>query len=77
MGSYVPNTPSQRQAMLETIGVRTVEDLFASVPREMLVGDGLKLPAGPPEHRPVDLVSLRQGGHRPPDLQLAAAGRQL
>ena len=40
MGSYVPNTPSQRQAMLETIGVRTVEDLFASVPREMLVGDG-------------------------------------
>ena len=46
MGSYVPNTPSQRQAMLETIGVGTVEDLFASVPREMLVGDGLKLPAG-------------------------------
>ena len=41
MGSYVPNTPSQRQAMLETIGVGTVEDLFASVPREMLVGDGL------------------------------------
>ena len=46
MGSYVPNTPDQRKAMLDTIGVASVEDLFRSVPQEMLVGDGLHLPAG-------------------------------
>ena len=34
MGSYVPHTPSQRQAMLETVGAERMEDLFAAVPRE-------------------------------------------
>ncbi len=46
MGSYVPNTMDQRKAMLDVIGVSSVDDLFESVPHEMLVGDGLKLPNG-------------------------------
>ena len=49
MGSYVPHTPSQRQAMLETVGAERMEDLFAAVPREMLVGESLRLPAGKSE----------------------------
>ena len=46
MGSYVPNTLDQRKAMLDVIGVDSVDALFESVPQEMLVGDGLKLPEG-------------------------------
>lgn len=47
MGSYVPNTASQRKEMLSAIGVDTVEGLYAGVPKEMLVGEGgLDLPAG-------------------------------
>ena len=49
MGSYVPHTPSQRQAMLETVGAERMEDLFAAVPREMMVGESLRLPAGKSE----------------------------
>ena len=45
MGTYVPNTDAQKQAMLSAIGVGAVEDLFAAVPREMLV-DHLELPEG-------------------------------
>lgn len=45
MGTYVPNTDAQKQAMLSVIGVGAVEELFAAVPREMLV-DRLDLPEG-------------------------------
>ena len=45
MGTYVPNTDTQKQAMLAAIGVGAVEELFAAVPREMLV-DQLDIPAG-------------------------------
>lgn len=45
MGTYVPNTASQQQAMLAAIGAGAVEELFAAVPREMLV-DRLDLPEG-------------------------------
>lgn len=47
MGSYVPNTPAQRQEMLSFVGVKAVEDLYAGVPAQMLVGEeGLDLPCG-------------------------------
>ncbi len=32
--SYVPNTAANRAAMLETIGVQSVDDLFSDIPRE-------------------------------------------
>ena len=35
MGSYIPNTRSQRDEMLSAIGVGRVEDLFAAVPHEI------------------------------------------
>ena len=43
MGSYVPNTETQRRSMLAAIGAGAVEELFSTVPREMLV-DRLDLP---------------------------------
>ncbi|MDD2429509.1 MAG: aminomethyl-transferring glycine dehydrogenase subunit GcvPA [Eubacteriales bacterium] len=32
MGSYIPSTKKERQGMLETIGLRTMDDLYADVP---------------------------------------------
>ena len=46
MGSYIPNTGEQRREMLSAVGAQCVQDLFASVPKDMLVGDGLDLPEG-------------------------------
>lgn len=45
MGSYIPNSPAEREEMLKSIGVHSVEELYQSVPREMLVSS-LKLPEG-------------------------------
>ena len=46
MGTYVPATTAQREEMLNTIGVDSLDALFQSVPQEMRVGDGLRLPEG-------------------------------
>ena len=46
MGSYVPTTAAEREQMLEKIGVGSLQELYAAVPREMLLQDGLDLPAG-------------------------------
>ncbi len=48
MGSYVPSSKAEREEMLKKIGVSTVEDLYAAVPREMLV-KSLDLPEGKSE----------------------------
>lgn len=45
MGTYVPNTQVQKKSMLDAVGVGAVEELFAAVPKEMLV-DQLDLPEG-------------------------------
>lgn len=46
MGSYIPHTAEQREQMLATIGVKTLDDLYQSVPHDMLIGDSLKIPEG-------------------------------
>ena len=45
MGSYIPNSPAEREEMLKSIGVSSVEELYKSVPKEMLVS-ALNLPEG-------------------------------
>ena len=45
MGSYVPSTAAEQQAMLETLGLQSMQDLFAAVPAEVRI-DRLNLPAG-------------------------------
>ena len=48
MGSYIPSTPAERQAMLESIGMHSVEDLFEAIPASLKIGT-LDLPAGKSE----------------------------
>ena len=74
MGSYVPNTPEQRRAMLDTIGVETVEDLFQNVPREMLVKDALRLPEGKSELEVRQTVSAMASRNRIYPTVLRGAG---
>lgn len=44
--SYVLNTPEDQQAMLDAIGVSSVEELFANIPPELRLGRELAIPAG-------------------------------
>jgi glycine dehydrogenase subunit 1 len=43
--SYVLNTPEDQKAMLDAIGVASVEDLFANIPPELRLGRALAIPA--------------------------------
>ncbi len=45
MGNYIPNSPSERQKMLETIGIPSTDALFAHIPPEVRAGR-LDLPDG-------------------------------
>ncbi|GHU87138.1 putative glycine dehydrogenase (decarboxylating) subunit 1 [Spirochaetia bacterium] len=45
MGSYIPNTKAEQQEMLAAIGRRSVEELFAPVPKNVLLKE-LNIPAG-------------------------------
>lgn len=42
--SYLLNTPQDRQAMLEAIGARSIEELFAGIPAELRLQRPLQLP---------------------------------
>lgn len=44
MRRYIPNTDSDRDAMLEEIGVSRVEDLFAAIPEKVRLKRALDLP---------------------------------
>lgn len=46
MANYIPTTPDEAQEMLEAIGVKTIEDLFAEIPPEMRMRGELNLPKG-------------------------------
>lgn len=43
---YVLNTPEDQKAMLDAIGARSIEDLFANIPPELRLGRPLAIPAG-------------------------------
>ena len=45
MASYIPSTAEEQQAMLEAIGLKTVEDLYAAVPASAKL-ENLNLPDG-------------------------------
>ena len=57
MGSFVPTTPSERQQMLKTIGVGSVEELFRDVPQEMRIDGYLDLSSGKSEMETMESVS--------------------
>ncbi|HCC51906.1 MAG TPA: aminomethyl-transferring glycine dehydrogenase, partial [Porphyromonadaceae bacterium] len=45
MGSYIPNNLSERDQMLQAIGLKTVDELYAQIPDEIKVKE-LQLPDG-------------------------------
>ncbi len=44
--AYVPHNAADRDAMLETIGLESIDDLFRSLPAELQLGRLLDVPAG-------------------------------
>ena len=49
MGSYVPNTIEERRKMLEEIGFQSMDELFAHIPENVKVKNGLDIPEGKSE----------------------------
>ncbi len=46
MKSYVPHTEAERREMLQTLGLNTLDDLYADVPEGLTLASGLKLSQG-------------------------------
>jgi glycine dehydrogenase subunit 1 len=42
---YIPNSPEERKEMLEAIGLKSAEELFDSIPRDLLLKRALNTPA--------------------------------
>ena len=51
---YLPKSPSERRAMLNAIGVRSAEELFASIPEQFRLKKPLNLPAAMSEPEIID-----------------------
>ena len=49
MGSYIPNTGKEQLEMLQSMDYSSMDDLFAAIPDEMKLKDGLDLPEGKSE----------------------------
>ncbi|NJD90051.1 MAG: aminomethyl-transferring glycine dehydrogenase subunit GcvPA, partial [Geobacter sp.] len=58
--AYCPNTPAEQQEMLSTIGVSSVEDLFAPIPAK-LRATSFNLPEGLSEFETYDLIKAIAG----------------
>lgn len=46
MGSYVPNTVEEQKSMLADMGRQSVEELFAHIPDDVKIKEGLNIPSG-------------------------------
>src|SRR5256885_14207266 len=56
---YLPKSPSDREAILKAIGVRSINDLFASIPAEYRLERDLKVPRQMAESEIVDWFRQR------------------
>ena len=46
MGSYVPNTKKDQLEMLNSIGLSSIDELYTSIPEDVLLKRELKIPKG-------------------------------
>jgi glycine dehydrogenase subunit 1 len=76
MAGYAPHTDAEITAMLESLGLERLDDLFAVVPEALRLGGGLALPGGLPEPDAVARVEQLAGANRPcgPELVCFAGG---
>src|SRR6202166_1077796 len=56
---YLPKSPADREAMLKTIGLRSVDELFAPIPAEYRLNRDLKVPRQMAESEIVDYFRQR------------------
>ncbi len=61
---YIPHTDADRAFMLEAIGAERVEDLFATIPADLRLPDGVDIPAGLPEADLVDHLEALAADNR-------------
>src|SRR5437773_2064271 len=47
--SYVPHTEEEKRRLLEALGLRSIDDLFDTIPAELQLGRRLAVPAPMPE----------------------------
>lgn len=60
---YLPNTPDDRQAMLQAIGVQSVEELFADIPADIRLNRSLALPPAVSEFQVMRIMQQRAGSN--------------
>ena len=64
MGSYVPNTRAEQEAMLKEAGYQSFDDMFSCIPEEVKLKGPLNLPSGLSEMEVIkemeDLASQNQ-----------------
>ena len=63
--TYFPNTPSDQAEMLRTIGVRSIDELFAAVPEEFRLRRPLNLPAAMSELELLRYMTEQAGRNQP------------
>ncbi len=72
MGHFVPHTDAEMAAMLDSLGMSSLDDLFAAIPAalRLATGDGLDLAPGLSEPDVLDRIDRLAGTNRPagPDL---------
>ncbi|MGH9701757.1 MAG: glycine dehydrogenase, partial [Candidatus Acidiferrales bacterium] len=56
---YLPKSPSEREEMLQAIGVKSVEELFQSIPARFRLKDALRLPGPLSEQEIVGYFRVR------------------
>lgn len=61
MGNYLPSTQAQRQEMLDAIGLRSINDLYAAAPSDLLLTVGPDIPDGKSELEVNRILSAMAG----------------
>src|SRR2546426_592596 len=72
---YLPKSPTDREAMLKAIGLRSVDELFAPVPAEYRLNRDLKVPRQMAESEIVDF--FRQRSHENGDGYTSFLGEEI
>ena len=74
MSRYTSATEADRQAMLEAVGVESLEDLFDAIPAGVRLQRPLNLPAGRPEQEVFDHLSSLAARNRHSDEEVTFLG---
>ena len=76
MSRYTSATDADRAAMLEAIGVASIDELFADIPADLRLGRALELPDGKPETEVYDRLAAlaAQNAHVEREVSFLGAG---